>query len=550
MIRPATNTEALQKHHPDIYRGFFAASERVASASHSFLWMGEFAGFYGGLTVCQKLPLRAYVGLETTFDRAITIDQEYQTYAGDQGRFVARAVDEPVRENLTTYLEKHFAGDQHFTGLKVHLLTEVPLGHSMGSNGAISAALAMLISPDQKFEAVFKVARELLSLSQSGNSSGVSAYTALSESTAPIVFFSHGQKYTAKPLTELISPQNEPVWHLDFGLIYTGTETTAESVILANTHTIHELDQKGQTLHSLLKNSPSLNFKETYINMLNMTTGLLISAMTDLLSKGAQKTVQESLFNSMNQYQNLLHILDVTTGTTDLIYAKVHALANKQRNDVGSGVKISGLGKGGVMLFAVPYGTHRNDLLELIEKLQRETGSNIWLDYASWLDGVGGEAGIIEQDLKAGKTSAFISRDAFSLLTLHQGVPHRSMVTQERFSDYVKQIDLLLDKTTDKISIGGKSVTSKQLPSQKATVAIMADLIQAPQFTLGNHNLPSSYGVNRYDLQGKITLPLIKHIKKATGRDLQLSIQGQMYDNYSLTLNPSNIVIGLIEKKI
>jgi hypothetical protein len=244
-----------------------------------------------------------------------------------------------------------------------------------------------------------------------------------------------------------------------------------------------------------------------------------------------------------------LHILHFTNSATDLIYSRIHQLANKQTNDVGSGVKISGIGQGGAVLFAMPYGGHRQAMLELIADLQKETGRPVWLDYASWLDGIGGQPGKIEQDIKAGLHAPFIDRDSLSINILNKGKFQKRMITQEKFADYVKEVDIMLDKTTGKIMIGGTTVTSKELPSQKATVSILADLITRKKFTLSNSELPSSYGENRYDLHGKIVLPLTKQVKILTGRDLQLTVRGNVYENYDLILEPSNMVIGVVEKK-
>jgi hypothetical protein len=292
-----------------------------------------------------------------------------------------------------------------------------------------------------------------------------------------------------------------------------------------------------------------LNFRQTYVDMLNMTASLTVMSLAELFTKGTKREALEQFFNSLNQFQNLLHILHVSNGATDLIYSRIHQLANKQINDVGSGVKISGIGKGGAVLFAVPYGTHRAAIMEMVASLRQETDRPIWLDYASWIDGIGGQPGKIEQDIQDGKQSAFIGRDSVSLAILTKGILRQQIVTRERFADIAKEIDLVLDKTTGKISIAGQSLTSKEIVSQKATVAIIDRVIREPNFTLKNNQLPSSYGTSRYDLQGKIIMPLVRNVKLLTGRDLQLSIAGGMYDDYALTLDPSNVVIAIVESK-
>jgi mevalonate kinase len=544
------NTATLQQRHADTYRDFFARCQRVASASNSFLWTGEFAGFYGGLTVSQKLPVRSYVGFETTFNNQVEVKRSYMAYAADQGCFMESIADERLCDNLAQYLEKELVRQPDFTGVTVHLLTELPLGHGLGSNGAISAALAVLLCKTTDLETAFEKAREILSLSQAGYSSGVSAYMALTDCQSPVVFHRHDSQYYAKPISELAELEKAPIWPVDFGLIYSGGGANAESVILANNQTVDELNFSGQRLISLLEGARDTNFKETYIDMLNLTSSLIVIALTDLFAKGTKNNLLEQLFNGLNQYQNLLHILHMGSSSTDLIYSRIHQLANKQLNDVGSGAKMSGIGSGGAVLFAVPYAIHRDAIISSIETLQKETKRPIWLDYASWLDGIGGMPAKIDQDIAADHHSTFITKDSLHLTIMRQGQLQQEVITNERMADFAKQIDLWVDATNGKILIAGEPVNSKDLPSQKATVAIVSALVKSSKQLLNNNEIPSSYGENRYDLQGKIALPLAKIVKERTGRDLQLTVRGGMYDNFSLALDPSNISIGIVEKKI
>lgn len=548
--RLALNSETLQKEFSAIYRDFFSRCQCVASASNSFLWFGEFSGFYGGLTISQKLPVRSYVGFETTFDQAVTVNREYQTFDSKEQQFVTAVADDRLCAQLANYIEKKVKNQSAFTGLRVHLLTEVPLGHSLGSNGAIAAALTLLLTTDSSEKDLFTVARDILSLSQAGHSSGVSAYMALTDLQGPVLFQADSERVKARALAKLAGLESLPIWPIDFGLIYCGLPTHGEGVILANQQTVAELEEREEGVRQLLKQPKPLNWRQTYLDMLNMTTGLGLTAFIDLFKKGSNPQVLESLFSSLNQYQNLLRLLHLSNNAIDLIYSQIHQLANKQTNDVGSGVKISGIGQGGAVLFALPYGVHRSAIEQLIKRLQDETGRAISLDYASWLDGLETHPARLEQDLARGQRSLLIGRDALLLTVLHHGHLREQIVSNDRLAEWQADCDLLLDQTSGKLIVGGQAMTSKELPSQKATVEIVTRLIKARHFTLKNSDLPSSYGANRYDLHGKIVLPLVKQVKQRTGRDLQLIVRGGMLDQYSLILNPSNLIIGSIKRKL
>lgn len=555
--RDPINSSVLQKRFPAIYRDFFSRCQKVASASNSFLWTGEFAGFYDGLIVSQKLPISSYVGFEATDNGKVEVNRQYQNFQATEQSFVTGVIDERLATNLESYISQQFQNQPNFEGLRVHLLTEVPLGHSLGSFGAVAAATALLLAPTKSRESakasdreqIYEAARQILTLSQAGYSSGVTAYMALVDSNEPVVFFRQNEEYFAKPLSQLADLTAGLVWPIDFGLIYSGGITNSESVILANDQTIAELDSAAARLGGLLTGWSQQNFKQTYLGMLNMTSSLMIIAFVDLFISGSSKDRLRQFFNTLNQYQNHLRILHVSNGATDLIYRQIHHLANEQQNEVGSGVKISGIGRGGCVLFAVPYGNHRQGVIDLVEDLRRQSGKDIWLDYASWLDGIGGRPGQIEQDLESGRHSPLLGGDILLMRVIKQGRPRQVIMTSEQLELASKEFDLILDKTSGKITIAGRTLTSKELPTQKATVTILADLLQDSKQLLNNDKLPGSYGENRYDLQGKIVSPLIKQVKKITGRDLQLSVSGGMYADYAIKINPSNVLIGVIEQK-
>ena len=549
--REAHNTLTLQRNFPEIYREFFAKCQQVASAPNSFLWSGEFSGFYeGGLLISQKLPFRVYVGFEKTFDSKITVDQGYIAYEMGENNFVKKVFDPQLAEQFKVFLSGQFGQEKDFTGISVHIMTEAPLGHGLGSNGALAAALATLVSKDKDIPKKFELARKILAASQKGYSSGVSAYNALTSTNQPILFFGHDKSFSAYPISEIAGVEGLINWPIDFGLIYTGVQTNSETVVLSTEHTMAELSIAGERVQELLADYSHPPFQQTYLDMLNMTSGLMVSGFAKIFARGSNDEALRDFFGTMNQYQNLLHILNISTKTADIIYRHIHELANKEINGSGSGVKISGIGKGGVMLFALPYGAHRTEIIEMTDSLGKEFNRNINLDYASWLDGIGHEAAKIEQNIEKGEVSSFLSQDVIIVDFLNHGKKSRQIMTKERYSEIVENVDLLIDKPAGRILIAGNALTSKELPSQKATVLILSELLNTTDYLLSSSEISDSYGSNRYDLHSKIVLPLVKQVKNLTKRDLQLSVSGGMYDNFQLKLEPDNISITVSEKKI
>ncbi|MEI6498638.1 MAG: hypothetical protein WCO23_01620 [bacterium] len=549
--RNSYNTENLQKKFPEVYRDFFSKCQRVSSAPNSFLWAGEFSGFYeDGLLISQKLPFRVYVGIEETSDNKIQIDDKYLTYDFEEDNFVSKVFDSQLIIQFKIYLEQYLAKKKFAAGINVHFLTEAPLGHGLGSNGALATALSILISSKTDFDSRFSLARQILSGSQNGYSSGISAFIALHKSSEPILFHSQKENYSAHTISEIAAIKEPQSWPIDFGLIYSGIETNSENVILATEHTMKELHNASENINTLLKEYSHSPFKKTFLNMLNMTTALMANGFAKIYSQGVNDNALNEFFITLNQYQNLLHILNISAKTSDIIYRKIHEIANKEINGSGSGAKISGIGKGGSMLFAIPYGAHRKDIFDMIEDLRANTKKNIRLEYASWLDGIGGKPAQIEQDISIGIVSKFLSQDVVMIKFYNHGQISRQIVTNEHFNNLAKNIDIVIDTSKGKLLIGGSTLTSKDLPSQKATAIILTHLLSIKNYELMNSDIADSYGSSRYDLHSKIVLPLIKIVKRNTKRDLQLKITGGTCNDYQLNLNLDNISIALSEKKI
>ncbi|MFA7254263.1 MAG: hypothetical protein WC107_06980 [Patescibacteria group bacterium] len=499
--------------------------------------------------ISQKLPFRVYLGFEVAFDGKISVDSDYTSYEPEENKFTKRVLNIEFADQFKVFLSNHFKNVKDFTGLNLHILTEAPLGHGLGSNGALAAALAILTLENGNLEARFDLARKFLSASQKGYSSGISAYNALASTSQPILFFTNKRGYSVHPMSELTG-KDENTWPIDFGLIYTGVQTNSQNVGLAMQHTLTELDGASHSISKLLNDYDHPPFQKTFMDMLNMTSSLMASGFVRIFTRGINDSALHYFFSTLNQYQNLLHILEMSTKTSDVIYRHIHEMANKEINGSGSGVKISGVGKGGVMLFAMPYGAHRKELIKLMEKLRQVSNPNIWLDYASWLDGIGAEEARLDQSVEDGKISSFLETDARILCLIHHGKRSKLVVTEEYFRNIARGVDIVLDRSTCKVLVAGNPLTSKALPSQKAAVAILSSLLDCEGFKLSNDQISDSYGTNRYDLQSKVVAPLIKQVKALTKRDLQLTISGSTYSDYHLSLDPSNISIAVSEKKI
>ena len=533
------NTQKLQKNHPKVYQDFFSKCQKVVSAPHSFFWSGDFSGFYGGLTILQKIPLRFYVGLQNIAPRGFEIDRNIACYQPWLKKFKEVRIDDDLHSKLNVALE------ENFKGYKIHFFSEVALGSSLGSLGAMSACLSQLLanSEQQTEKEIFRSAWQIAKQLQQGRTSGATAYTALSESSYPVVFYSKNTKYWAKSLDQLFPLADFPAWPIDFGLIFSGNLVHGQAVIKNADEVKKDLEKRKKEVQKLIGSVFSNSFWENYLTMLNQVTGQNLIALSEIFKRGADDRTIGFLFDTLNQYQNLLYFLGISTPSIDKIYSAVHKISNKLENGIGSGCKITGVGKGGEVLFAFPFGQCRENVKKLIENCKLKI-ENCGLDYTSWEDGFEKNGIKVEQDLGKKQISPFIKSDSY-LLKIYQKENCATLIIGEKEIDKNKKsLELFLDTSINKIYIKGRGLTSKKILSQKASVEILKNLLESQEKILKNLELPKSYSQSRYDLQSKITSPLSKISK------LRFEIKGGMYEDYSLKLQPFSIKIGILEKLV
>jgi len=517
------NSLTLKNQNPKIYQEFFARSAKVASAPHSFFWIGDFTGFYGGLTISSKLPLRFYVGLEEIAKDKFEIESEFQAYFPSQKRFQTISLEPYIKNTLEDILSKSLKG------YRVHFLSELTLGISLGGLGAISAALATLIKPKASFEKRFNIAKMIVTQIQSGRKSAATAFSSLSTSRYPTVFYQSGAKWWGKPLDELVKLQKDPVFPFDFGLIFSGNLVQGAAVINSAEELKRIYNEKEKEISKLIGEG-SGSFWDIYIKMLDQISKQTLLNFIEVFKKGNDEVSLRKFFNGLNQYQNLLHFLDISSSNIDKLYSLIHQLSNKIENQMGSGCKISGVGKGGEVLFTMPFGRYREKVEDVVSQVP---GSS--LDYASWSSGLESEAVKIEQDLSERVISDF-SKKAKSILKTYSKL---EVKTELIFNKKPIKADLILDEAHGRILFKNKPVNSTQIPSQKATVKILSELLSAENYMLENKNL-DKYGKSRYDLQGKITTPL----SKLTG--LNFEISGGVYDDFTLKLKSFDLSIAVV----
>ncbi len=516
---PFMNSKNLKKQFRKKYEDFFSGCFRVASAPHSFIWSGDFSNFYGGISICSKIPLRFYVGLEKIDDNKFEIEEEFFAYSPSANSFKKIILDDYIISNLYDELA------EVFKGYKIRFFSELVLGLSLGGLGAMSAAISGLIYDDKARKSDF--ACRLVKKIQRGRSSAATALCALCESALPIVVSSKNGKPWAKGLDEIFKINQNAAWSFDFGLIFSGNLVQGGSVI-ASAEELKKESIVNQGEVEKIAGYKTMPFWDSYLGMLEQVSTKTLLLMKELFRKGNSSETLKQFFSSLNQYQNLLHFVDISTPAVDKIYASIHKTSSLTQNAMGSGCKITGVGRGGEVLFAMPFGQYRDAIFDVAKIL------GVSVDYVSWKDGFEQGSVKIEQDITAGSYSEFVGSDMFEIESIQKG-----QKTFKVSKDKNVKSSLVIDLIDNKIFLHGEKADSKKIPSQKAACQIFEKLYQSKNWSLDNDQLPKTYAASRFDLQSKIISPMEKYL------GFKFEISGTSFENFSLSLKtlPADIAI-------
>lgn len=618
--RQKINSITLRENYPDYYRDIFSSCQVVVSASDTFFWAGEFARFFGGLTIMQKLPTKNLVGLEVLDQEEICFADKLLGYTPAKKQFHHVPFDSAKEKRLLSFLKKYWPTintGKEIKGFKIHILSESHCGGGLGTTGVYLACLSTcmhllagkiinedlenwaitstndLLNKDeyQNFRDVFRFAWRLTAISRGGHSAGATAFMSMLHTPYPIFYFSKNMSnyinstsmvldsnledcgivekipFWGSKMEEIFPMEVPQPWPIDVGRVFSGTTINTETIYHMLSKMITDIDQLQRKIdielapktkvgkldiNSLFDFNQERNEYCSYLDFVDVYNILAVQlsfTLKDLFI--GPISVEESLrnfFSIIHKIQDYNHFLSHSNPHLDEVCKKISEFtANENEFNFGS-AKVESIGKGGHILFTGPTGAMPEDMPEKVEKFACESKKNIYLDWASWIDGFG-ESGItVEQNISAGKYSEFITKNAVRVTKYFNGNIEIKIVAEEEALKLIKDSDLTLDARNHKILIAGESLHSKEIFSAKATVDILHKILASPCNKIFNKEFAnSSYGQSRYDLQSKIFIPLDKALQNHLGKKLDFHISGGMYDDFSVCANLQKLKISLIE---
>ncbi len=610
--RLAMNSRALQERFPEVYRDFFARCEIVVSAPGAFYWFGDHADRYGEIGVKQKVPLRAYVGLEPTNGQAWTFgDSRYFVPSEQSFRSMSRQT--PRLRRVSAMLQDWARQHGIAQAYRVRIITEIPVSCGLSSWAAVSASLAAAVFLKAKrfradevsrwsatplsqltghhsFDQLFRLSWKIEALFNADASSGCGVFAALVDSSFPIIYTTEkrrgdrlhhpgsrvpsdvGDDYSLLDtihfwgyrLNEFFGLQTTENWPIDFGLVYSGSTGNAEFAIRASKDLQLTLDGVDRAVtEAIRKNvSPRQNIQPAFMDRRQQGSGLWdnylaamgtaslegLLAFKRLFDRGDTEQAVGDLFRAINLFQSYLKVFNVSTPTLRLLKHYLNKAAIAEETSIA--VKITGTGRGGDFLFVTPLFAFEHSIDSLLKTLRQKVDPRVWLDYASWIDGIEERGLVIEQDLNNNLSSSFVSAGGAVVTTWQDRGRMTQAVSPEQLDSLRQRSDLFLDPRERTILIRGQAISSKELHSRKVTVAVLRLLLENLGKAVPASRLPVSSYTDRTTMQGKIVGPLCEAFQRRTNKKLSLTISGGLNKNFSLTLDIDGLTIGQVEKRL
>jgi len=343
--------------------------------------------------------------------------------------------------------------------------------------------------------------------------------------------------------------------HLDFAEAYrTATESVQEVVVPGFDSLRDQLEKIFEGKIDLSqKRLPSFLSKmgvdgilwQRYAKGQSYTLAAMITKVIQLYKNKTSTVAAIDFLHGLDAIQNIsAPFEEASSNHAQIIASRIKERAREVNETVA--VHIYGWGKKNTNLYVFSHSERfRKEIIQLVQELQKEMKNAIHIDFASWRDGWGSEGLKVHQCLSKSVYSEFVKPGTKELVRWTiEGELHRGAVSKVT----AKEFDLFLDTTKGKIFIGGKAVTSKEIPSQKASLKILEVLMDRMGESVGNENLPvRTYSGYRNELQGKIVGPLDKVLRERLDKELGVAIHGKL-TGYTVRWDPKEITIGLLRE--
>ncbi len=338
-------------------------------------------------------------------------------------------------------------------------------------------------------------------------------------------------------------PKESPVWPIDFGSIFSGKAVLAGHTSLKGTKTNYDTTSLQAFIRQKFASDVSSShilpdFYESFgpggsrvnhydTDLLSTISIRLIDQLYRLLAHGYSENEINNFINLLQaRHSAVMAIDDVSDHMRKVLQSLNSALFKYNPSGNFALFAMYDVTLGGSIGFVGPVNMYRDCLEEAVKELQKDY-PDISADYLSWRDGYSSDGLIVEQYLNEGIISNYVNRSSVKITEyrfdrISEKIHLLEAVDMQRYKN-----DILVNIVDHTLCIGDDPVSSKELHSQIATVHLLSNILQAPEYRVASKELPrSAYTISKNEMQGKIIGPLCWLVEKRLGKKLDIRLSG------------------------
>ncbi|NDK07911.1 hypothetical protein EOM39_01540 [Candidatus Gracilibacteria bacterium] len=563
------NSKLLQKNHIEIYKTFFSNNDLVVSGNFNFPWGYEGISnnlSYINLKIKSVLPLKCYIGLkfidtnniifnDITIYNIVTKCFEKHEY-NDLNKEENKIIDLLKGEVKKLGIKK---------GLEINILTETSSGHSFGFSGTSSCLISYGLhklgdycnnkvkESEEEFKKnnynkIISLAGKLDYISRYGNSNLHNIFFTLN-GVKGISYFLFKDYISYKSLDNIkkinykmgeIINSNDLTFPFDYYLVFSGIPTDTKQVEYYKKIEFHD-----NNIAKFIKNFLNKNYKydkDGKFDIINIEKIKIFEHLVNLNKKPSDENLVDSFIQQINKYRYMIGIYEKQSSFAEDF--RFYFRKNKSKPNEIVGICPNYTGKlGGGYIVVTKHGLSRDTIEKTISDL-KALYPGIEIEYSSHIDGQSGSGTMVEQFLSNSNYSNYLDKNK---------VQYKDNKEKQYLGEYneilkIENEGLVLDTIGNKIYYNGEKLTSKDIPTQNATIEILIILLNNIDKDISNKELTlSSYSKNKNEMLGKVILPLIKFMEEKTKEKIPLICKGSLNDFY-IKLGNVNTKIGIIKK--
>lgn len=560
------NTAELQELHPEEYRDFFSHNMMVFSLPFCMVWMGS-SDETSVIHIKQSIPLRIFIWIRKVSSPWIHL-KNFRSYSHFREKFFTRKMPDylPPADMYIRQLLKEMPINE---GIELSILSECwrTLGFGTHTLVLFSIFLARKWLDDDSifqkmseesikapheaiwpntflYELLIEHQKILKKIQQ--DSGFMILATCLLGWAYPIVSYTSARKDTynifAFSLKDFLGEHAPEYPHCSYeqSIYFPGLPYLYENYIRSNNpdkinidtprKIIHEVTAKRhknyteEQIPDFLCSSSDLSHENFTNILMRLKTYKSIQIFQAMIQAHKHEWSQKSSLELITLLEQRISLDTLKTNVDEDMKQCYHDIWEKFHNKSHPAIfpNIT-LWSWGCFNIISPPIVHQDIMRELPTSMRDNYPDGVTV-YRSWKDGLELNGFTLEQNISQKHYHKLTERN-IGLCTVSNEV---YVIPQSGLEAFSKG-KVIFDLSNQKIYADWHTVTSAQIPSQKATIEIIKLLLDAPNNILKNSELPRSvYSSMKSEMNWKIISPINKICHEVTGELFPLLLEGSL----------------------